>query len=757
MSDVRRVQPGELFAGRYRIERLLKAGGMGAVYIAEHLQTRRKLALKLMHPEIVADSGLREKFAQEAQVAALIDSPNIVDVYDAGVDPETGIPFIAMELLNGKELGQMLAEEGRLEPKVVVDYIAQVARGLDRAHAAGVVHRDLKPDNLFLSARADEPPRVKILDFGIAKLTLAATPATTRASGTPVYMAPEQTQRGAPLGAYTDVWALGLIVYKLLTGETYWLSDDLHGLYGEILSGRYEPATARAAEDGVTLPPAFDAWFARCVNLDPSKRFHSAGEAAAGLADVFGLVVPTTRTNPFGVAASSSHRIVAPDSEMAATQLTPPGVVTPPSVPTPHGVPMPPPAAEPPASQTSSTSTALASGRIPLAPPDSGPPWIRIAVGALVGLALSTGAYFGYRRFTKPKNTTPTTQTAKSAVAQIALGLSNVTCLLSDHGTVSCKGSSFGGKGQQAGGEIAGLKDVTSFAPGKHHACAVLKDGTAVCWGDNDNGELGDGSTTPRAEPGKVFSLTGVAQIAVGLHNSCARLSDGTVTCWGSNKYGQLGDGTPQNRATPGVPVTLPGTAVQVALGQDHACALLGNGTVRCWGRNESGQLGDAAKEDHPQAVEVGGLTGVAAIGCGGDFSCALLRDSTVQCWGINKKGQLGDGTNDSRWKPAPVPGLTDVTKLAVGWQHACARDSHEAVRCWGFNESGQLGDGTTNDRSAPVEVPGISFQNEVEAGREHTCALRSDGAPVCWGRNGEGELGDGATKNRYEPVVFQL
>ena len=750
MTDALRVQPGALFGERYRIERVLKAGGMGAVYVAEHVKTRRKLALKLMHPEIVADQELREKFTQEAQVAALIDSPNIVEVLDAGVDEATGIPFIAMELLTGKELGQLLQERGRLDPKSVVEHVAQVARGLDRAHAAGVIHRDLKPENLFLVVRPDEAPRVKILDFGIAKLTLASKSQTTRATGTPIYMAPEQAQRTAPLGPYTDVWALGLIVYRLLVGRIYWLADDLHALYGEILSGRYEPASVRASTAGVTLPSTFDAWFARCVSLDPRSRFQSAGEAAAALAETFGLMLPTTApTNPFGIAVDETEQSDGPVVPTAPTVLTPQGLMTPPAVPAPKVLSAPPPATPP--QLPSSTATALASGRVPVVP-DAGTSWKRIAIGALVGLALSTGGYFGYRHFAKPK--VSMTQPKKGAVLHIALGLSNATCILSERGTVSCKGSTFGGKGQQAGAEIDGLTNVLSLAPGKHHACAVIKDQTVMCWGDNDSGELGDGTTTRRDAPAKVFSLTDAVEVAVGIHNSCARLTNGSVTCWGSNKYRQLGDDTVKDRPTPSPVAGIEG-AVQIALGQDHACALLGDDTVHCWGRNESGELGDDSKEDHARPTVVPGLRGVAAIALGADFSCARMKDGTVECWGTNKKGQLGDGTTVSRSKPAPVPGLTDVTTLAVGWQHACVRHARGAVRCWGFNESGQLGDGTTNDRSAPVEVAG-SFADELATGREHTCALRSDGTPVCWGRDAEGQLGDGATKNQYEPVAFQ-
>ena len=160
MRDLGAFASGERFAGRYEIERLLKAGGMGAVYVATHAATRRKVAIKLMHPDIVADAEARARFVQEAQVATLIQSQHVVDVIDAGVDEATGLPYLAMELLQGQELGELLEARGRLPPHEVVGLLAQAAKALDRAHAAGIIHRDLKPENLYLSVTPDEAPKV---------------------------------------------------------------------------------------------------------------------------------------------------------------------------------------------------------------------------------------------------------------------------------------------------------------------------------------------------------------------------------------------------------------------------------------------------------------------------------------------------------------------------------------------------------------------------------------------------------------------
>jgi serine/threonine protein kinase len=286
--DYAHFAPGQTFARRYAIVHLIKAGGMGAVYEATHVQTRRRVALKVMRPEIVADPGERARFIQEAQVATLIESAHVVDVLDAGVDDDTGVPFLVMEFLAGEELGDYVKRRGPLPGGEVVAILQQAARALDKAHARGVVHRDLKPENIFVSVR-DEQTTVKILDFGIAKVLQSANSSSTRGTGTPLYMAPEQTRRSSKIGPTTDIWALGLIAYRLLVGHPYWLADDVHQLIGEVLIEDLEPPTARARRFGVALPPTFDGWFFGCVNRDPSSRYPTAGEAIHGLAAVFGV------------------------------------------------------------------------------------------------------------------------------------------------------------------------------------------------------------------------------------------------------------------------------------------------------------------------------------------------------------------------------------------------------------------------------------------------------------------------------------
>ncbi|WP_437507873.1 protein kinase domain-containing protein [Sorangium sp. So ce1099] len=287
---------GTLFAGRYRVVRGIATGAMGAVYEVIHVETERRRALKVMHPHLAESPEFRARFKLEARIAARVATEHIVEVFDAGIDRKTGMPFLVMELLRGEDLSKRLRRSGRLPPEEAVAYLRQIALALDKTHAAGVVHRDLKPANLFLAeSDDDEEPRIKVLDFGIAKLVAetAVDSATTAGVGTPLYMAPEQFDGGSISGA-VDIFALGMIAYTLLVGKAYWLNDmrEFHlalAFVAVAVHGPQEPACARAAAEGVSLPPAFDAWFAKATARAPEARFATVSAAVEALAEVFHL------------------------------------------------------------------------------------------------------------------------------------------------------------------------------------------------------------------------------------------------------------------------------------------------------------------------------------------------------------------------------------------------------------------------------------------------------------------------------------
>ncbi|WP_437648660.1 serine/threonine-protein kinase [Sorangium sp. So ce362] len=307
---------GSIFAERYRVVRCIAAGGMGAVYEAVHLETNRRRALKVMLPRFLQSEELKERFRKEASVVADIESDFIVDVFDAGVDPATQIPFLAMELLRGDELGKLLRERKRFTAAEVVTYLHQAALALDKTHRAMIVHRDLKPENLFLTFREDGVPRIKVLDFGIAKVVAESGTHVnaTRSIGTPLYMAPEQFRPGDKVSPSTDLFALAMVAYALLVGRAYW-ADEAEGSGGNVfafasaaMNGPQERACERARRAGVLLPQAFDVWFAKAVAFAPADRFSSATVMTGGLAEALGVPRPRLeRSGPPSTGESSAR------------------------------------------------------------------------------------------------------------------------------------------------------------------------------------------------------------------------------------------------------------------------------------------------------------------------------------------------------------------------------------------------------------------------------------------------------------------
>lgn len=287
---------GSIFAQRYRVVRLIGQGGMGAVFEVVHLETERRCALKVMQPNMVDNEAMRVRFRQEAKVAALVNSEHIVDVYDAGFDDATQMPFLVMELLQGIELRQQLKKVGRLRPNEVALYLYQTSLALEKTHRSNIIHRDLKPENLYLTFRENGAPHIKILDFGVAKFVTetAANTSATRDVGTPLYMGPEQFTMGSKPSPQTDIYALGMLAFTLLTGVSYWADDPqssstIYAFALHVVNGPRELASIRAARRGVQLPQSFDIWFNRATARDPSQRFATALMAANELADALGV------------------------------------------------------------------------------------------------------------------------------------------------------------------------------------------------------------------------------------------------------------------------------------------------------------------------------------------------------------------------------------------------------------------------------------------------------------------------------------
>jgi serine/threonine-protein kinase len=282
--------PGSVFAARYRVVDRLGGGGVGAVYEVLDLESGSGRALKLLAGGAAEDAEMRRRLLDEGRLAREVAGDNIVEVLDTGVDEGTRAPFVVMELLCGQDLGAAIAARVRFPRSEVVDVLSQAAHALDRVHVRGIVHRDLKPPNLFLARLEDGTERVKILDFGLAKVTSLATieAPTTRSLGTPLYMSPEQLRGDGRIDPRADVYAIGHVAYTMLVGSPYWQRElarakTIMAFMSMIEAAPPERASVRAARAGVDLSAAFDDWFARATAASKAERFDWAGAAVRAL------------------------------------------------------------------------------------------------------------------------------------------------------------------------------------------------------------------------------------------------------------------------------------------------------------------------------------------------------------------------------------------------------------------------------------------------------------------------------------------
>ena len=345
-------------------------------------------------------------------------------------------------------------------------------------------------------------------------------------------------------------------------------------------------------------------------------------------------------------------------------------------------------------------------------------------------------------------------------LAKIAAG-SDFTCALTQAGGVRCWGANYyaqlgdgtipaPGKHTDIPVSVVGLNSgVSGLVAGVSYACALTSAGGMKCWGHNTDGQLGDNTTTNRNTPVDVNGLSNsVVEIAAGGWHTCALTSAGGVKCWGNNGYGQLGNGTNPAHLIPVDVIGLSSGMIGLIAGENYTCALTSAGGVKCWGFNYMGQLGNSTNTSSNTPVNVSGLaSGVIALSAGRDHTCALLSSGGVKCWGKNNYGQLGNAGNTNSNTPVNVYGLNSgVLGLTAGGDHTCALMTGGGVKCWGANGFGQLGDGTTISHNTPLGVNGLAAGvTLLTAGTFHTCAVLAGIGPLrCWGDNSYGQLGIG-------------
>lgn len=312
------LQPGTIFAGRYRLDRALARGGMGSLWIAHHLQLDSAVAIKFMDPAFARSADARGRFEREAKACARLKSPHIVQVHDYGIEGET--PYIVMELLEGEDLGTRL-RRGLLPLSAAASVAHQIGKALRTAHEAGVVHRDLKPANVFLCRHHDED-LVKVVDFGIAKIVgdgkmVGESTVTGEIVGSPHYMSPEQIRAFKHIDHRTDLWSFGVILFRCITGHLPFPGEQTSAVLVAVCA---DPLP-RPSQVAPALGPEVDAFFARALERDPGQRFQSAKELADAFAGLAGDVTAAVLTN--ATHAPNAAAMVAPPPPGPSVTLSP--------------------------------------------------------------------------------------------------------------------------------------------------------------------------------------------------------------------------------------------------------------------------------------------------------------------------------------------------------------------------------------------------------------------------------------------------
>jgi alpha-tubulin suppressor-like RCC1 family protein len=379
---------------------------------------------------------------------------------------------------------------------------------------------------------------------------------------------------------------------------------------------------------------------------------------------------------------------------------------------------------------------------------------IALAVGVMTLLALAAFALIGADRTSAFNSATSVTASA------------DATCVLTNNQGVQCWGSlsnsGYGSFPVDVSGVTSGIAAVSA---GGDHVCALTTGGGVKCWGGNYAGQVGNGTTTEAFSPANVTGLTsGVAAISAGKEHTCALTTGGGVKCWGDNQFGGLGDGTTSDSYVPVDVSGLGSGVVAIESGHHHTCALTTGGGLKCWGYNLFGQLGDGTSTSSSTPVDVTGLSsGVASVSAGDLVTCAVTTGGAAKCWGDNEIGTLGIGTSSGPEScagyacartPQDVDGLSSgVSKLTVGSFDVCALMTTGSVSCWGWNEAGQLGVGTESGpepcgardcSTTPTPVLGLFAATDITSGWYHNCAVVSGGGVNCWGWNLGGQLGIG-------------
>lgn len=718
------LRPGDVFAG-YEILSLVGRGGMGQVYLVQNPHLHRPEALKVISAAVADNSDFHRRFTQEARTAAALNHPAIVTVHHFGV--EDGSPWFTMSYLDGAT-----AAESELTREEILQVTWQISAALDYAHRRHVIHRDIKPANIVIT-RDDVDrtiDRAVILDFGIARLVNATTFTATNAFiGTLAYTAPEIID-GHSASAASDQYSLACTIYELLSGSSPFVDTAPSALMMAHLSkpvarlGDRDPSLAR-----------FDAALGRALAKDPTQRFPDCRSFASALAQPIeserqhtaqATQIPTRPTQPAPAAPAGAKT----PTDLVKTKMPPqrrptavashPTYLLPPSASSEHLH-----------ATTIGGSPLRSEDRREVAANTSGPARphhrkrIRIAIATVVActiVALVGVSIYVFIRPTDPLNSISAATTDGTTVCAISSGIAY------------CWGDNT--QGQVGDGtttdvvsprRVENLTDVTSISTNLGTTCAVAG-GIPYCWG----ADVAATDTDETLRPVRVTSLANVSQIQTAGGTTCA-IAGGRVNCWGTSTYGQ--SGTSATEAAEPNPLPRLNQATDVAVGGNTACAI-NDGDPYCWGSNSSGQLG-SNQLPSSRTPHLIGLLSVSQISTSGGTTCAI-SDETPYCWGNNSYGQLGDGTTAPSNGPQPIPALPSATRISTSGGTSCAI-SDGAPYCWGTNSFGQIGDGSTSNAIRPSRVTHVDYADEIIVGSGTTCAI-TDGELRCWGQISFGE-----------------
>jgi alpha-tubulin suppressor-like RCC1 family protein len=802
----------------YEILAELGRGGMSVVYLARDRELGRDVAIKVIHAAMGVDDAVIARQLTEARTVAQLQHPNVVSIHAVKRLSTRGLALV-MQYVPGRSLGRAIHEDGRFTPERTEAVLSDIAAALAYAHARGVVHRDVKPENIFLN---DETGRALLSDFGIA---LSAEAGRQEANpdllvGTPAYMSPEQID-GLVIDGRSDLFSLGLIGYEMLTGIRPWVDDPVSDV---MYRQKFEPLPL-LADQRPDAPERLRAALERSVEKERANRWDSAAAFLSALSDDEWVPPPTPTASTNRVAAHlGTVTPVATPAPLETVQFRRPAPVTPPE-PT-----------RPPHRGMFDDRRRTTAGR---EEPESRQ---RLVVGLLgLGVALSAlvaaGIQFSpdlraraHRLVARSNASSPSAsdsaeramfaalrdsafraesaiarRAADSAAAAVASAdSSSAARLLASRDSImkviarqsdSAKAARATEAAQTAAAARARaestatatqLASASSRRPdsapvggptpsvptppavaatpirpptpspvsaGGVHSCLV-SGSDVLCWGANDRGQLGDGSTTSRTEMVRALTTITFATVSASADHTCALARSGAIYCWGANDDGQLGTGDGADHSTP-ARVSGDRTYKAIAAGTGYTCALATNGDAYCWGRNSYGQLGTGSTATTPAPAKVATSAKFVAITASTSHTCALDPVGTAYCWGQNAYGQLGDGSTILRTVPVQVAGGLLFRMIAAGGAHTCAVSTADEPYCWGRNSYGQVGTGGMEQHDAPIAVTTgehLEHMTTITAGTVHTCGLGASGAAYCWGRNSYGQLGDGTTVDHMTP-----